>query len=732
MSLFQFRCGAAWSNSKEAVIQPICNLVAASNNALTTVRLGGNGKWREGDGAALVAATKSASCVIEELDVSGSGLSVSEALDLVKTCRTLKALTLEKWTIPIDSLRSGASVELSGQSVSNTEGVVLGELLKQNGSLTRLDLSGAHCSDEAVVALGDALRTSKAPLAELLLHGMRHRAKGSSGGHTQITLAQQSENWASAVIDGMIEDNYEVFLRGLDDSGGMAEFALLYDSSRPANLQDDGGFFRLEGTGSGSVLKRAGLRAGANALDVAIALKRARYADRLCGKYPDMRPTAPEHDKHTGGDKPSVGSRLATLVSGARRPSLRVVDCSGQRDVLKGESALAAEEGGSGVIAELCALISTPKNRLATLRLGGNGAWSAEPLSRALASASCVVEELDIASCTDSHSVIAAAQDTLRTLDLSGCQGIDFKLLVARPFFQKLQVLRLDSTYPGASLSYLASGLAASKAMQTLSLQMNGLTDNNAKQLADACDPHTYLLLNYNALSPSCRKILPEHIEFMATITWSPTDRHEWVKLSDDWLEASYIGPGNQSHKNGLVRATTGFASGKHYWPFTFPNTSASGSGYPSIGVVTQECPLGGEDELVIGGSHGHGWGFHLDSFLKVHGGDKLGSSSGSPSKDKTYGLLLDMDAGELSLFINGQSQGVAFTGLEGKGPLFPAVEAGTLESMRIRADFSVVPPEGGDIPKPVDGSPPDSDYDSDSEEESEGSELSDDDDDEL
>ena len=65
------------------------------------------------------------------------------------------------------------------------------------------------------------------------------------------------------------------------------------------------------------------------------------------------------------------------------------------------------------------------------------------------------------------------------------------------------------------------------------------------------------------------------------------------------------------------------------------------------------------------------------------------------PKPTTKYGLLLDMDKGELSLYIDGICKGVAFTGLEGRGPLIPAVEAGTQRARRIRADFAAPLPEG-------------------------------------
>ena len=65
-----------------AMLRPLCSLMGRDGNALHTVRLGGNGAWAEGDGATLAAALGAASCVVAELDVSGSQLAADDCLAL--------------------------------------------------------------------------------------------------------------------------------------------------------------------------------------------------------------------------------------------------------------------------------------------------------------------------------------------------------------------------------------------------------------------------------------------------------------------------------------------------------------------------------------------------------------------------------------------------------------------------------------------------------------------------
>ena len=101
-----------------AMLRPLCALMGREGNALRTVRLGGNGAWAAGDGATLAAALGAASCVVAELDVSGSGLGADESAALVSAGRALQTLRLGEWVMPVGELRSGESVSTGGLSVS--------------------------------------------------------------------------------------------------------------------------------------------------------------------------------------------------------------------------------------------------------------------------------------------------------------------------------------------------------------------------------------------------------------------------------------------------------------------------------------------------------------------------------------------------------------------------------------------------------------------------------------
>ena len=87
------RAVVAGASGCRAMLRPLCVLMGREGNALRTVRLGGNGAWAAGDGATLAAALGAASCVVAELDVSGSQLAADECLALANA-RHLHTLDL--------------------------------------------------------------------------------------------------------------------------------------------------------------------------------------------------------------------------------------------------------------------------------------------------------------------------------------------------------------------------------------------------------------------------------------------------------------------------------------------------------------------------------------------------------------------------------------------------------------------------------------------------------------
>ena len=197
-------------------------------------------------------------------------------------------------------------------------------------------------------------------------------------------------------------------------------------------------------------------------------------------------------------------------------------------------------------------------------------------------------------------------------------------------------------------------------------------------------------------------------------LTWNPHDKHEWVMLDVYTYRGCmctrvYYGHEDdlQKRRNGMVRAPRPWRSGRHYWTFQFEihtiqdeKDSYEHDGFPSIGVVAGDVGLGGDEELIIGGAHGRGWGYHLSHFQKVHAsrlGAKPEAASDMTQNKYWFGLLLDMDAGTLSLFFDDEIvEGSTHENVRGVGPLFAAMEVGTASGEFIMlADFGAESPVG-------------------------------------
>ncbi len=130
--------------------------------------------------------------------------------------------------------------------------------------------------------------------------------------------------------------------------------------------------------------------------------------------------------------------------------------------------------------------------------------------------------------------------------------------------------------------------------------------------------------------------------------------------------------------------ATIGVSSGKWYWEITHLGT---GGGQPMFGIVKT-----GWDYVYVGNFAG---GYAYDGAgLKSNTGSFTAYGATYTAND-VLAAALDLDAGTLTFYKNGVSQGVAFTGLSGE--FFPAlsVQNGTFAANFGQRPFSYTPPTG-------------------------------------
>lgn len=104
----------------------------------------------------------------------------------------------------------------------------------------------------------------------------------------------------------------------------------------------------------------------------------------------------------------------------------------------------------------------------------------------------------------------------------------------------------------------------------------------------------------------------------------------------------------------GQITASFGMSSGKWYWEFT----SSSGNNIEFIGIVNSLASLN-----TFTGGDANGWAYYRFNGQKYN--NNSGVSYGSTwNNNDVIGVAFDADARELTFYINGVSQGVAFTGI--------------------------------------------------------------------
>lgn len=152
--------------------------------------------------------------------------------------------------------------------------------------------------------------------------------------------------------------------------------------------------------------------------------------------------------------------------------------------------------------------------------------------------------------------------------------------------------------------------------------------------------------------------------------TWNPADKGPDVTLDSLYLTAT------ASKMYESVRATYGINSGTAYWEVT----PISGSGV--IGVMTTSAKI---SSWV--GSDKYGWGLYSSSG-NLYGKNKNPSwATTIVAKSSVVGFGLDMNAGNLRIWVNGVDKGIAFTGLT--GTIYPAT---TVFRNGINANFGATP----------------------------------------
>ncbi|XP_063043993.1 SPRY domain-containing SOCS box protein 3 [Engraulis encrasicolus] len=136
-----------------------------------------------------------------------------------------------------------------------------------------------------------------------------------------------------------------------------------------------------------------------------------------------------------------------------------------------------------------------------------------------------------------------------------------------------------------------------------------------------------------------------------------------------------------ESEGSAGVRGTKGFWYGEHYWEveFTEPLYGCS----VMVGLGTKEALLHSDQiqSTNLLGMDGESWGLSYKGSL-WHNGQSRKYTEAFYDKSTVIGVLLDLNSGALSFYLNGVSLGLAFSGLHKVSrPLYPLVSSSAPET---------------------------------------------------
>ena len=143
---------------------------------------------------------------------------------------------------------------------------------------------------------------------------------------------------------------------------------------------------------------------------------------------------------------------------------------------------------------------------------------------------------------------------------------------------------------------------------------------------------------------------------------WNPLAKGSDATLANGNLDVSFGSAGSTTQQS----ATLGMSSGKWYWEVTITASSASPT-FAVVGITTKQF---GDSEYP--GYTSTSWGYRGSDGQKWT--NTSGSSYGaSYTTNDVIGIAFDADAGTLTFYKNGTSQGTAYSSLAA-GTYFPAI----------------------------------------------------------
>jgi len=155
-------------------------------------------------------------------------------------------------------------------------------------------------------------------------------------------------------------------------------------------------------------------------------------------------------------------------------------------------------------------------------------------------------------------------------------------------------------------------------------------------------------------------------INTYSPVTWNVLDQGTYQQSKDNNLTAFSTVSGWY-----YQRATVGVTSGKWYWESTTSVTS--GTYYVLVGLANYSSP-NNNGHMGANAANVYSYGYASNTGNKHNNGSSLSYGASFQTVGDVVGIAFDADAGTLTFYKNGVSQGTAYTGVTGQGPYYPAI----------------------------------------------------------
>uniref|UniRef100_A0A8C5QNA6 B30.2/SPRY domain-containing protein n=1 Tax=Leptobrachium leishanense TaxID=445787 RepID=A0A8C5QNA6_9ANUR len=161
--------------------------------------------------------------------------------------------------------------------------------------------------------------------------------------------------------------------------------------------------------------------------------------------------------------------------------------------------------------------------------------------------------------------------------------------------------------------------------------------------------------------------------------SWTSLHTHCWIQelrrtLGRETCATRNVNLTPLDHREGIVYR--GFAQGEHYWEVEFVEPPSGFSVMVGVGTGKARLHAGSFDYINLLGQDAESWGLSYKGTVCHRGGSRQYTEP-FYNRGTVIGIHLNLERGTLAFYKNGQSLGLAFSGLHKvQSPLYPMVSS--------------------------------------------------------